>query len=169
MQDSTNRALQQVCNDLTRVAVMVRSDQDAVTSSGNYIDVIRHFNDVRLAAAQIKEAREALKSMEDMLSGNIVPDFVRRAKEELGVKTPIVLEGVGRVTVSYRFSASMLDKEKGIDWLKGNGHGGLVQETVNSSTLSAFAKDMFENQGVELPPEVFKVGTNPYTSITKVK
>ena len=169
MQESTKRALQTVCNDMVAVANAVREDEQTTIASGDYVDVIRHYSDVRIATAQIKEAREALNQMEERLSREIVPDFVRRAKEERGVKTPIVLEGIGRVTVSYRFSCSMLDKEMGLNWLRSNGHEGLIQPTVNSSTLSAFARDMLENQGFELPPEIFKVGTSPYTSITKVR
>ena len=86
--------------------------------------------------------------------------------EHEGVKT-ITLIGIGRVTVSHRFSCSMLDKERGMKWLKDEGHGSIVQETVNSSTLAAFAKDITVNQGGSLPEDLFKVGTAPYTSITK--
>lgn len=129
--------------------------------------MIRHFADLRKANEDIKIAREALKDIEDALSTNFIPDLLRRLKEETGLKTPINLEGVGRVTVSYRFSCSMLDKERGIRWLDDNGHGDLAQRTVNAQTLGSFAKRLIEVEGVELPSDVFKTGTAPYTSITK--
>jgi hypothetical protein len=63
----------------------------------------------------------------------------------------------------------MLDKERGFTWLRENEHEGLITETVNSITLSAFAKEMLEVNGTELPDDIFKVGTQAYTSITKAK
>jgi hypothetical protein len=169
MKDATLAFLDQVCTNLVSVATAIREETDALAGSGNHVDIIKHFNQVRLAAERIKESREAIKDMEDSLSTVIIPDVVQKVREVTGEKPPFNIEGVGRVTVSYRFSCSMPDKNTGIDWLKNNGHGGIVQETVNSSTLSAFAKNMLEESGIELPPEIFKVGTKPYTSITKAK
>jgi hypothetical protein len=71
--------------------------------------------------------------------------------------------------VSQRWSASILDKELGHRWLHDNGHGGLIIPTVNASSLSAFAKDLMENEGKELPEHIFKTGRLTYTSITKAK
>jgi hypothetical protein len=153
-----------VCNLLVTVASSVREDNDATLALHNHVELIKHYNHLRLATARIKEAREALAEMEEKLSREQIPDIFR----EQGIKTTTI-EGVGRVTVSYRFSCSMLDKEQGLEWLRGNGHGGIIIETVNSSTLSAFAKSMLEESGAELPDAIFKTSTSPYTSITKVK
>jgi hypothetical protein len=169
MHEKTAEFLGKVVDGLIRVAGAIREDTDSVVASGNHVDIIKHFNQVRLAAEQIKEAREAINDISDNLSRVVIPDTVALLKETTGQKPPFNIEGVGRVTVSYRFSCTMPDKEHGIRWLKSNGHGGIVQETVNSSTLSAFAKNMLEEQGIELPPDLFKVGTAPYTSITKAK
>lgn len=149
---------------LANVANMVRADTDDVIASGNHVEVITHYNHLRNVTASIKEAREAIAQIEEHMSREVVPSFM--AKES--VKT-ITLVGIGRVTVSHRYSCSMLDKVAGIDWLKSNGHGDIVQETVNSSTLAAFSKSMLEDEGKELPEDIFKVGTSPFTSITKVK
>lgn len=164
MRKETYEYLGKVCNSLTKVAEMIRFETNEVASSGNHVDIIKHFNSVRIGAELIKEAREAISEISDQLSREIVPDAMRRAD----VKT-ITVEGVGRVTVSYRFSCTMVDKGLGIDWLRKSGNGGIIQETVNSSTLSAFAKNMLEVEGKELPDDLFKVGTSPFTSITKVK
>jgi len=149
---------------LQSVASIIREETTAVVNSGDHIAIIKHFNDVRIAAELAKEAREALNDISDQLSREFVPNALR-SKD---IKT-ITVEGVGRVTVSHRFSCSMLDKDKGIKWLQDNGHGGLVQLTVNSSTLAAFARNLIEEEGKELPDDLFKVGATTYTSITKVK
>lgn len=164
MKVATLEALDRVCQGLVHVAGMVRNDTTLALATNDHVEVIKHYNHLRLAAESIKESREAIQEISDRLSKEQVPDVMRAA----GVKT-ITVEGVGRVTVSHRFSCSMLDKDEGFGWLRSNGHGSLITETVNSSTLSAFAKDMLEAHGTELPTEIFKVGTSPYTSITKVK
>jgi hypothetical protein len=164
MQEDTVSAVNEICFQLQKVAEMVREDNDFVLAEHNHVKLIKHYNHLRLATAQIKEAREALNEMEEKLSREQIPDIFR----EHGIKTTTI-EGVGRVTVSYRFGCTMLDKEQGLEWLRGNGHGGIIIETVNSSTLSAFAKSMLEESGAELPDSIFKVSTSPYTSITKVK
>lgn len=167
MQDHTKGQLQRAAELFAAVASQIRAETDAVVSAGEHIPMIRHFADLRKANEDIKVAREALKDIEDALSTNYIPDLLRRLKEETGLKTPINLEGVGRVTVSYRFSCSMLDKERGINWLDANGHGDLAQRTVNAQTLGSFAKRLIEVDGKELPVDIFKTGTAPYTSITK--
>ena len=162
-QDTLDR-LNFVCGYLRGVAGAVREDTNEVLPTRDHVAIIRHYNHLRLAAAQIKLAREALADMEEDLSRRSVPEVMK----EQGIKT-INIEDVGRVTVSYRFSCSMLDKEAGLAWLRANGHEGIIIETVNSSTLSAFAKQLLEENGVDMPDNIFKVGTSPFTSITKAK
>jgi len=151
-----------VCGYLTGVAGAVREDTKEVVGTRDHIEIIRHYNHLRLATALIKEAREALSEMEERLSREYVPEVMK----EHNVRT-ITVEGVGRVSITHRFSCSMLDKEAGMDWLRNNGHGGLIIETVNSSTLGAFARSLLEDEGQELPSDLFKTGTMTYTSITK--
>ena len=60
----------------------------------------------------------------------------------------------------------MLNKEKGMEWLKTSGNEGLVIETVNAMTLASFAKTE-TLAGKPLPDHLFKVGTAQHISITK--
>lgn len=169
MQAQTTAALQKAVTALQLAASLVREDTKQVVASGDHIELLKHFNDIRNTNDLIKESREAIQQMTDDLSTRDIPDLLRMLKETRGLKTPIVIEGVGRCTVSYRFSCSMLDKEQGMLWLRENGHGGLIQPTVNAQTLGAFAKNLIEVEGKDLPDDIFKTGTSPYTSITKVK
>ena len=160
-QDTLDR-LTHIVADMNALVGLVREDTAEAVATADHVQVIRHYNSLRIATNQIKEAREALDEMEVRLSREQVPDVMRA----FGVRTTTI-EGVGRVTISQRWSASMLDKEIGIAWLKANNLGGIVQETVNAQTLAAVAKDLSTTKGIELPADKFKVGQMSYTSITK--
>jgi hypothetical protein len=81
------------------------------------------------------------------------------------VKT-IKLDDIGRVTVNVKWSATMIDREKGMEWLRDTGNQGLIIETVNAGTLTTFAKDEALAKR-PLPSDLFKVGTAQHISITK--
>lgn len=169
-QDTLNR-FQAAIREFTDLSTIIAVETREVHSSGDLHEAIRHYRDVRDGMDLIKKGKEVLEELKAVLSSDIVPDLMATAK----VKT-INLTDVGRVTVSGRFSASIIDREDtehpkqaGHDWLRNNNAGSLVKDTVNSSSLAAFAKDYVENQGRELPDDVFKVGITRTTSITKTK
>ena len=161
MKPETADYISRVCQDIIKMTSMIREDTNEAVK-GDHIGLITHFNQARIVAEQIKEAREALKGIVDYMSGTQVPDAMRAAK----VKT-ITIEGIGRVTISSRFSVSMKDKEAGHDWLKGNGMGDIIIPTVNAQTLSSSIKDWQATTGEDAPEDIFKIGATDYTSITK--
>lgn len=73
-----------------------------------------------------------------------------------------------RVTRTARVFASITAEqiENAYDWLRKNGYESLIKETVNSSSLSAAAKELMQ-EGEELPEEFFKVHMKDGISITK--
>lgn len=75
-----------------------------------------------------------------------------------------------RVTRTARTFASIVaeDKEDAFEWLRENDYGGLIKETVNSSSLSAVAKELLEN-GRELPDELFRTHNKDNVSVTVKK
>lgn len=162
MKPDTLERLTYVTGYLIGVASAVREDTDQAVATNDHISVIKHYDHLRKATKLIKEAREALDQMEERLSREQVPEVMRAH----GIRT-ITVEGVGRVSLSNRWSCSMLDKPSGMDWLRNNGYGDLIQETVNASTLGAFARSLTEETGTELPGEIFKTSVMTFTSITK--
>lgn len=77
-----------------------------------------------------------------------------------------------RVTRLSRVLASIIGGEDGKDeafqWLRDNEYGSLIKETVNSSSLSAAAKEVME-KGMELPEDLFNTITKDSVSITVKK
>ena len=163
MKDQTIIELQAICSALSTVTGIVRDETDETVASNDHIAIIRHYDRLRQATALIKESREALAQIEEKLSREQVPEVMRANN----IRT-ITVEGVGRVSLGTRWSASMPDKAAGFDWLRANDHGGVIQETVNAQTLGALAKELNE-EGTELPAPTFTTNIMTYTSITKVK
>jgi hypothetical protein len=163
MKKETLDSLHTICHNLAVVTGEIRDQTDTAVASNDHIWVIKHYDQLRQATALIKESREALSQIEEKLSRESVPDVLRAHN----IRT-ITVEGVGRVSLGTRWSASMPDKAAGFEWLRGNNHGGVIQETVNAQTLGALAKEL-NAEGTELPAPTFTTNIMTYTSITKVK
>jgi len=163
MKEDTLVTLQVICSSLIAVTTKIRGETDETVATGDHVEVIKHYDKLRQVTAAIKESREALEQIEMKLSREQVPEVMRAHN----IKN-ITIEGVGRVTLGTRWSASMPDKAAGFEWLRANEHGGVIQETVNAQTLGALAKEL-NLEGTELPAPTFTTNIMTYTSITKVK
>jgi aspartate aminotransferase-like enzyme len=122
-----------------------------------YVD-IKNLND------RYEELGKLLGATVEELKLKIIP-----AKFESSKTTTWTSSRGFRVTISGLTRASMGEnKEAAKEWLRKNGLGAIIQETVNASTLSATAKALLE-EGKELDPDLFKTTLMTTTSVTKVK
>ena len=68
------------------------------------------------------------------------------------------------------FASIIAEKRpQAFQWLRDNGYGDIIQETVNASTLSAFAKTLLETENKELPEEFFRVHAESQATLTRGK
>lgn len=115
-------------------------------------------------------ARKGFGKKVDFMKNTLLPGMM----EDKNVKT-VTLDKLGkdirpqRFTVNVRTSCSIVEDQKSeaFKWLREQGQDGLIQPTINSSSLSAFAKQWVTEKGSDLPPDIFKVGAMKYVSITK--
>lgn len=125
----------------------------------------------------VREMREALinacspfasewtaSGVYDALNKKLVPEAFKRS----GTTTLSMSDGY-RVTIGQRYSASMLDKEKCMAWLRENDLGEIIQPYVHPSTLSAAGKALLEDKGMEFPEDLFTAFFQDTTSLTKTK
>lgn len=113
----------------------------------------------------LKRLSSTINAEYDAIRLGILPD--KMDEEDI---TNITVSGVGRITVQsdIYFLIPAPFREDAYEWLRKNGHGDLIQETVNSSSGKAWAKEMFKKG--ELPPEdLFKVTPFSRSQITKEK
>jgi len=109
-----------------------------------------------------------LKSRYGELAKELKEVIVPKKFEEEAI-TSITVDGF-RYTVSKssRTSITKEQREAAYIWLREMGLQDLIAETVNSSTLSAAARDLME-EGIDLPEDLFRVYFFDNTSVTKVK
>ncbi len=101
-----------------------------------------------------------LKSVADLLTTKLIPDLMAgmcldRAR----------LSGIGEIKMCVDLYCSIpaAAREEAKQWLSSHGFGDLITETVNASTLRAWAKEQLLN-GEEIPDDLFRI-----FPVTKVK
>ena len=122
------------------------------------------------ALYQIREMHELLDKqvkrvyhVKDALDKSVLPERMRAAGID-GFKLPEVARSF---SIIEKTSASFVDKEAGLEWLRKIGQGDMVQETVNAGTLAAFCRNLLLEQGIEPPADVVKLST--YSTMSMVK
>ena len=161
MKFDTKTAAGYAADKLDSLLERAQRDTNEVVQGNDIPTTVAHFAALQDTVDDLKKKLSALQKHVDALSYEILPTMF----ENQDVKT-IKLDNVGRVTVNVRWTATMLDKPKSMEWLRTSGNEGLIQETVNAMTLGSFAKTE-TMAGKPLPDHLFKVGTAQYVSITK--
>lgn len=123
-------------------------------------NLVRFYADVGEEADVMRESLSAVAKMEKDLSYTAIPTCF----DAHGIQN-VRVQGYGLVSLVRRWSCSMIDKEKGFAWLRANGQGGMIQETVNAMTLGAWARKEVEDEGREPPDEIFTTSINRYCSL----
>lgn len=112
---------------------------------------------------EVKAALTRLYHVIDSVDKHVFPSLL----EHHGVDMVRVPELGRSFSIRQMTTASIIDKEGGIKWLRDNNHGDLVQETVNAGTLASFFRNMILEQGIDPPEDLFKVNT--YRKIASAK
>jgi hypothetical protein len=110
-------------------------------------------------------AAKRVYHVKDGLSKFLIPERLR-AQGMDGIRVPSIARSFG---ITTKTSASLLDKERGFEWLRKIGQGDVIQETVNASTLSALVRNMILEHGIDPPGDIVKVSTYAITSMVKYK
>ena len=161
MQFDTKTAAGYAADKLDSLLERATRDTNEVVQTDDISTTVAHYAALRDTVDDLKAKVNALQKHVDSLSYEIIPTLFMNHN----VKT-ITVNDVGRVSINVRWTASMLDKTKGLEWLRTSGNEGVIQETVNAMTLASFAKTE-TLAGKPLPEHIFKVGTAQHVSITK--
>ena len=140
------------------------TDLTANESTGKLEDACRLMFLVEQAYDQLDEERKKVGLSLNHLNREVVPDLLKERK-----LTNIPLWDLERqFNASVRVTASVPDKTTGFAWLRDKGKGDLITETVNASSLAAFAQQYVQETQEDLP-ECFKLSLMTVVSVTKLK
>lgn len=115
------------------------------------------------AYSKLDETTKRLYHVHNTLDKNVLPERLIEADLD-AIRVPEIARSF---SLRDNTTASMLDKERGFEWLRSIGQGDLIQETVNAGTLASFCRNMLLEQGVEPPADIIKVNTYKSVSINK--
>lgn len=140
--------------------------QLAIANKAGPVQLARAFVVLHRLNERLLSEDKALKPMK-ALYGDYKNLKVPEAFEAAGVPNVSLDEGF-RVGVSVRTVASVMPgmKEKAFTYLESIGKRDLIQETLNASTLSAYAKQIGE-ENRDLPSDIFNVARMPNATVNK--
>jgi hypothetical protein len=152
-----------VSQDLDLLAQLVKLGTQTAVDSDDPATVAAHLQTIRALGRSLVAKAEEITKHADVISQEILPTmfFNKRLKTANFV-------GVGRVTINQKWSAVILNPEKAFAYLRAQGNGGVIKETIHHETLGALAREAAIDLKQPLPDDLFKVSTVNYTSITKV-
>ena len=132
-------------------------------SKKTLVELAKLQNDTKQKIDDIKGALTLLTSFYELLRKYHVPN----AMEAQGIKN-ISIDGVGQVvnSKSYYVSIESDRQEDAYNWLRDNGHGLLIKETVNNNSLRALLTDYINNGGA-INENIFRVHEYHLTKIVK--
>lgn len=165
MEYDTRLSAEYAGGKLDKLINRVHRDTLALVEQADLSAVVRHFDAVRVEYDALDDKIKKLKAEIDLLSHDLIPTLFENQNID---KTTNVI-GVGRVTVNVKWNASVkkdVGMQGAMDWCRRTGNEGLIIETINSATLTAFAKTS-ALEGNPVPDDIFNVTQMNYVSITK--
>ncbi len=158
------------CSAIDFAAGKVSNDVNAARENATVLRDAKVTSDAAKAYFHIKSAYEALDGarkelyhLKDLFDKVIVPELMENDDIDM-LRIPELARSFSR---QQKFSASFVDKEEGFKWLRDNGQGDLIVETVNAGTLAAFCRSMIMDEGLEPPADVIRVTTYYGTGMSK--
>lgn len=131
---------------------------------GELEDACRLYYHIRKEYDLVNDARKKIGGQLEHMSYNVIPNLM-----EVREVRNITLDDVStRFALSHRTSATMLNKQEVMDWLRGIGAGDMITETVNASSLGSFVDEYVTEKQID-PPDCIQVKRHSLTSMTKVK
>lgn len=126
--------------------------------------LVRLYSRARTELDMVADALKRTSQLIELMNRVVIPEAFENEK----ISTLTEAESGDRVTITQRVVASIPadQREAAYAWLRANDHESMITETVNASSLSAFAKALME-EGQDLPDDIFKTTILAQTSLTR--
>lgn len=157
--------LEKAAIHLTEIAEILKIETEALNATNNFAQIFTGFWQTKQAIEALEEATKLLSKHVNEQERGVLPAKLVEAEIET-VRVP----ELGRsFTYNIKYSASIIDKDKGYAWLRERGAGDIITETVNAGTLSGYLKSLVVDEGIDPPEDIFKfasyklIGSSKYT------
>lgn len=133
------------------------------TVNSSYAELAARLAELRDQISNKESEVSLLKQEREILQKKVLPE-----KMSADGMQNVTVKGVGRLSISTDMQVSVLAENRMLlqRWLKDNGFGELVVETINSSTLKAFVKERV-NEGNDLPFDLINIHAFEQVTLTK--
>ena len=127
---------------------MVIPNPDEQTSAGDLLRILRKLKDYR---KELEDHASEIEKIEKRIQFDLGPAAFERA----GIEEKLTEKGVGsaKLDIDTKAYVRKEHQEAWFDWLRNNGVGAIIKETIHHTTLSKTVDDL-TLQGVELPEYV---------------
>lgn len=138
-------------------------DQFDYAQSLSLTDAAKLYSDLKSLAEEYDDVKKSLNNAVTLLSEVILPELM----DEAGFDT-VKVSGVGRIQLTSDIRCNVLaaNREDLKEWLRKHGHASMISDTVNSSSLKAFIKEMIKEEK-EWPKDCVKVHEFTKASVVK--
>ena len=147
------------------VASKVSAAIDDVDRHGSPADAAHLFQKLENVYNKIDKVRKSLFHLKDKMSKQVFPGVLDRHDQDLAR-----IPELGRsYYILTKFSAKTHDAAALMQWLRDQGDGDIITETVNAQTLAGYLKTKMLDDGVEAPEDVASltsyriIGSSKYT------
>lgn len=160
---SKAKTLTEFTTELTEIIDKIQDYVDKVVAGGELSEILMAYYRTREAYDALDAQRKRLYHIKDALDKKLVPQAFESSKQS---KTTIPEINCTFYTLT-KYSASILDKPKGYEWLRGNGLSEIITETVNAGTLASALKSFVEENAIDPPGDLFKFNSYLTTGMSK--
>lgn len=133
-----------------------------LSKESSYSDIAARMRDLKSQIAEQEDATKVLKHELETITQQILPEKM----DAEGIST-VNVKGHGRITVTQQMRANVpADKAPALrQWLRDNGYGELIGETVNPSTLKAWVKERIV-ECEDYPADLINIYTYEQATLT---
>lgn len=167
-EDSTRQRCDLLHKGAERLETIIKEIRDTSEAlrddkSQNPATVAKVYFSVREAYEELDKQRKGLYHVKDFMEKCVLPEAMQNADTDQ-VRVPSLARSFSLQT---KMSASFIDKQAGVAWLRESGNGDIVQETVNAQTLTALCRNMILEEGIEPPTDLVRVNSYNTVGVTK--
>lgn len=155
--------LEYATSSLEEAIIRVIAESVTIEERKDMAEVLTDYYNIKQVYAALDEVRKKLYHRVDRLEKAVIPAMM----DDQGVDKVAVPALKRSFYTLQKHSASMIDKEVGMQWLRDNEMGEAISETVNAGTLAKMLKEFVLEKGIDPPAEAFKL--SEYTTIGSSK